>query len=284
MCADAVAQKQDCCSFTQHILKENNFACVRYWINELTGRHIEEFERFTIQSRLAPCAERTGFANVNRYVEFLGDQTSDFTLPCWQVLIDAVLETDTWFRRESKQFNFLRQILLPTLPENAAFLSAGCGEGEEAFDIAFECAEYFGLTSNWHIDAIDIRAEAIDNARLGQWEDVNCTTLPSQFLDSYFEKHQYANQIHGVKVVPKIREKVTFICQNLLHLNEDRKYNVIFCRNVLLDMEKSIAKIIIAKMMNALLPEGVLIVSYNENLEEFVNPDLLISPTIARKM
>lgn len=279
MCADAVVQKQSSCSFIQHILKENNFVCVRYWVNELTGRHIDEFERFTIQSRLASCAERSGFANVNHYVEFLGSQTTDFTLPCWQMLIDAVLETETWFRRESQHFNFLQQILMPTLPEGAAFLSAGCGEGEEAFDIAFECADYFGLNTNWHVDAIDIRAEAIDNAKLAQWHEGDCVPLPVKFSERYFEKHQF-----GLKVTAKVRERVRFNCQNLLDVNEESKYSVIFCRNLLMDMEKTVARRVIDKMMSALVPEGVLIVSFNENLGEFVRPDTLLSPNIARKI
>jgi len=304
MCADVVAQNQGCSSFTQHILRENNFVCVRYWINELTGRHIDEFERFTIQSRLAPCAERSGFANVNHYVEFLGSQTADFSLPCWQELMDAVLETETWFRREAKHFNFLKQILLPVIPDDAILLSAGCGDGEEAFDMAFECADYFGINAGWQVDAFDIRTEAIRSAKLAYWNNVDCASLPDKFLDSYFEKqesekqesekqesekqlfhkHKLGIQKQGLNVIPEIREKVTFICQNLLEVHIANRYCVIFCRNLLMDMEKTIARRVVSKLMDALTPDGVLIVSYTETLEEFVQPNALISPTIARKI
>ena len=52
--------------------------------------------------------------------------------------------------------------------QHLRLLSAGCGEGEEAFDMAFDCSEHFGLDSSWKVDGIDIRHDAIDLAKLAQ--------------------------------------------------------------------------------------------------------------------
>lgn len=278
MSAEVVPVKQGCCSFTQHILKENNFVCVRYWLNELTGKKIEDFERFTLQSRLAGCAERTGFANVNQFVEYLGEQTYDFSQPCWQRLIDAALETDSWFRREARHFNFLQQIVLPELDSDCRILSAGCGAGEEAFDIAFECASRFGTKTNWRVEGIDVRSEAIESAKMAYWEAEDCALISHDYQEQYFEPfHQ------GFRVVEEIRNKTRFGCANLLHKGNGQLYDVVFCRNLLMDMEKRCAQILIDNMMQRLKSGGYLIVSHNETLADFIASDSLLSPHIAKK-
>ena len=278
MSGEAVSVQQDCYSFTQHILKQNNFICVRYWLNELTGTNIEEFGRFTIQSRLASCAGRLGFANVNQFVEFLAEQTNDFTQPCWQQLLDAALETDSWFRREARHFNFLRQIVLPELTDTCRVLSAGCGAGEEAFDIAFECIQYFGLEAGWQVEGIDIRAEAIRFAKTGRWETEDCGPVSDDNLAKFFEPCQ-----QGLRIKSSIREKVNFRCQNLLQAKNDEQYHVVFCRNLLVDMEKRSAQTLIDNMMACLKPGGYLLVSHSEKLADFINNAYLLSPHIARK-
>lgn len=283
MSNEVVAVNQDCYSFNQHILKENNFVCVCYWLNELTGRKTDDLQRFIIQSRLAGCADRLGYASVNHFVESLGEQTSDFTLPCWQVLLDAALETESWYRRESHHFSFLQQIVFPEMEysrkgDGYRLLSAGCGSGEEAYDLAFECAEHFGIEANWHVDGIDVRSEAVELAKISHWDEADCTVLPERYVYTFFER-----SFHGFRVSQPIRDKVGFQVANLLQFEIDNQYDVIFCRNLLVEMEKRSGQLLIRKLFDSLRAGGYLVCSHSEKLADYLNADFLLSPNIARK-
>lgn len=72
-------------------------------------------------------------------------------------------------------------------------------------------------------------------------------------------------------------------CQNLLHFEQQNAYEVIFCRNVIMDMEKRSGVMLIEKLMSVLKPNGYLIVSRYENLKNIVTSENLLSPQIARK-
>lgn len=162
--------------------------------------------------------------------------------------------------------------------QHLRLLSAGCGEGEEAFDMAFECAEHFGLDSSWKVDGRDIRHDAIDLAKLDQWEFEDCAVLPQSYLNRWLQPRH-----NGLKILPELRAKMDCHCQNLLHFEQQNAYEVIFCRNVIMDMEKRSGVMLIEKLMSVLKPNGYLIVSRYENLKNIVTSENLLSPQIARK-
>lgn len=279
MSAEAALNHSECCSFTPYILRENNFKRVCYWLNELAGRDLNEFERFTVQSRLASCADQLKFTNVNHYIEYLAAQTCDYTLPCWQTFLDVLLETESWFRRESKHFNFLKQVVFPSLSNEISVLCAGCGDGAEAFDIAFECAEFYGFDASWNIDAIDVRSGAIVSAKHATWQEEDCNFLPEILVDKYFQSVP-----DGMQVTQSIRERIAFSCENLLNLACCQKYDLIFCRNLLIDMDKSAADRVLLRLMSALKPEGFLFVSHHENIRDCIAAEYLLTPNIVRKL
>ena len=157
-------------------------------------------------------------------------------------------------------------------------LSAGCGEGEEAFDMAFECAEHLGLDSSWQVGGIDIRHDAIDLAKFAQWEFENRAVLPQSHLNRWLQPRH-----NGLEILPELRVKMGCHCQNLLHLEQQNAYKVIFCRNVIMDMEKRRGDMLIEKLMSVLKPNGYLGVSRNENLKNIVTSENLLFPQIARK-
>lgn len=260
-------------------LTEQNFSRIQYWLNRLSGRELKDYEKLTIQSRLSSCAVLAGCDNVNQYIDMLAEQSNDFSLSEWQCFVEHLLVSESWFRREARLFQFLKQLVFPEMSSDIRILSAGCGSGEEAYDIAFECAEFFGLFGAWKVVALDISHTAIVQADEGCFAAAHCRLLPQKFI-----RHYMTEQNQSVKVSGAIREKLSFQQHNLLQLKEDIPYQVVFCRNVLMDMDKKSAELLIHKLSAVLDKGGYLIVSHNESLQPYFPKAQCLTPYIVKML
>lgn len=118
------------------------------------------------------------------------------------------------------------------------------------------------LKYNIRIYASDFNEELLQVARRGIYEGEILDNVPKEYLLKYFEPFG-----KGQRVRFNIRKLVDF---SYLDLIRDKfhfpKFNVIFCRNVLIYFSKDVQKSIFSKFYDLLFPEGFLILGRTEIL------------------
>ena len=159
--------------------------------------------------------------------------------------------------------------------------SAGCSSGEEPYNLSMYLFDYLGSqASQWdtRILATDISAQALATAQRGIYELPD--TLPSGWKQKYFVPNR--DGTHTVK--PQLKNNVIFQHFNLMDpIKFRRKFDVIFCRNVMIYFDQPTKDALVRRFYDATVPGGYLLISYSENLSSN-SPYKRIAPATFQKL
>jgi chemotaxis protein methyltransferase CheR len=135
--------------------------------------------------------------------------------------------------------------------------SAAASTGQEAYSIAMVINELAATLGDRKADIVgtDIARDALKRAREGVYSQFEIQRgLPMQMLVKYFTKEE-ANW----RIKPAIRNAVEFREWNLLaDLRPLGKFDVVFCRNVLIYFDAMTKTRVLEAMAGLLAPDGVL--------------------------
>jgi len=166
---------------------------------------------------------------------------------------------------------FFKSRILPDIvrrhqkDKSLSIWSAGCSSGEEPYNISMYIMDYLGSqAAAWdtRLLATDLSIDALNKARKGIYELPD--TLPPKWKKDYFVP------VAGGKyeVAPKIRNNVIFQQFNLMDpIKFRRKFDVIFCRNVMIYFDQPTKRALSERFYDATVPGGYLIISMSENLD-----------------
>lgn len=203
-------------------------------------------------------------------------QTSPFTAPLWQTLIQAITVGETYFFRDQAQINALRTHILPQLiaqrqktgNRQLRLWSAGCATGEEPYSLVMLLYELLPDIENWHITALgtDINLAFLERARRGVYR---ASAFRNETPD-YIQKRWFKLTPEGYQLDQAIRDKVMFLPLNLANssypLSENFTMNMdlIVCRNVTIYFDQPTVHAIVSRFYQALNESGSLIVGHSE--------------------
>ncbi|MBB5744590.1 CheR family methyltransferase [Brevundimonas variabilis] len=215
------------------------------------------------EHRLGPVARREGFDTVEALLGSLW--VKPVASLAWSV-IEAMLNAETWFRRDRAPFDTFANEILPAIgrvrPEGLVRVwSAGCSTGQEPYSLAMAALD---ARANTEIVATDLSQRAIDRARTGVFtgfeiqRGLSVTSMLKWFEPA--EEQWRASQ--------SLRESVRFARANLLDdVSESNRFDVIFCRHVLTDVEPARRGQIIDGLERWLVDDGVLFLGPDERLD-----------------
>lgn len=184
------------------------------------------------------------------------------------LLIEQVVVPETWFFRAPEAFaalsDFVRNEWLPARQPDSVLrlLSAPCSTGEEPFSMAMALLEA-GLSPDWfQIDALDISAQVLAQARLGIFGRNSFRGSDLWFREKYFTETP-----DGWRIRPEVLETVSFRQGNLV--TDDAlplmgTWDAVFCRNVLIYFDSPTQDRVIRNLARVLKPEGLLFVGPSE--------------------
>ena len=162
-------------------------------------------------------------------------------------LLEIFLIPHTNFFRNNRQFEALKDKVIPECLANMddknnidlRIWSAGCSTGEEAYSILVSLMEYFG-DHYWEITcgimATDISRKSLKIASKGIYETKKIDKLICQKILEYTEQKKGGK----LQFKEKVRKEANF---QQLNLNAKtfpfkNKFHIIFCRNVLIYLNK----------------------------------------------
>jgi chemotaxis protein methyltransferase WspC len=189
-----------------------------------------------------------------------GDYTPLLAGPELDQLAELVVVPESWMFRDPAAFRAATALVERRLARNAAavarILSVPCAGGEEPYSMAMALADAGIAPERYQIDAIDLSAASIRRARAARYKRYAFRGAELAFRDRYFTEDGGAFVLGD-----ELRSKVRFSQGNLLALDVDanaRRYDVIFCRNLLIYFDdEAIGRA--AQVLSALLADGGLL-------------------------
>ncbi len=243
-------------------------------------------KKVLIIGRLHKVLENMGFENFSLYYNYLiEDNTGDRA----RELVDRITTNHTYFMREAKHFEFLKEIVLPYLKTHVnsrdlRIWSAACSSGQEPYTIAMIVDEYFGLEKgSWDtkILATDISDKVLSIGKKGVYPSESVAPLPPHYRLNYFTKLDKEN----IAIKEKLRNEVIFRKFNLMEevFPFKKKFHIIFLRNVMIYFDNPTKDKLIEKMYNSLEVGGYLFIGHSEAINKEKSKFKYIRPAVYRK-
>ncbi|HEY6252077.1 MAG TPA: protein-glutamate O-methyltransferase CheR [Candidatus Angelobacter sp.] len=207
-------------------------------------------------------------------------------------MLNAISTNETHFFREPQHFELLRSSIFPRWKLEAAtgsrkrkirVWSAGCSTGQEPYSLAMVLLDHFSAASGWQIEimATDISTRALEIAGKAIWPAEKAAEIPRPYLKTFMLRG-IADQDGRIKAGPEIRSLIQFF---RLNLNERAyplagKFDLIFCRNVLIYFDLNSRERAHRRLANFLAPDGYFFVGHAETLHTMSSSLATVIPTV----
>jgi chemotaxis protein methyltransferase CheR len=242
---------------------QDDFTRIRALIYQRAGISLASGKRDMVYSRLARRLRARQLDCFSDYLELLesGDHQE------MEAFVNALTTNMTSFFREPHHFQILAE-RLAQLPKNrrVSIWSCASSTGEEPYSIAMTAADALGHGSSARILATDIDTNVLAAGRLGVYPVDQVLKLPTELLKRHFLRGDGSNAGFA-RVRKELRQMVTFKQLNLL---DDAwpmrgRFDMIFCRNVMIYFDKTTQQAVLKKLAGALQPGGLLFIGHSES-------------------
>lgn len=261
-------------------LAHHEFVQFQAMIYRVAGIQLSDAKQALVSGRLANRVRQLGQKSFGSYFQKLLQDSGEL-----QMAVDLLTTNETYFFREPKHFDLLRETILPELRgrANVRIWSGACSSGEEPYTIAMMLSEVLG-TRSWEVLASDISTRVLEAARTGLYPMADAEDIPRDYLIKHCLKGVGANA-GSFLIAPAIRERVRFQQVNLnAPLPNLGTFDVIFLRNVMIYFDQTTKREVVQRLINALKPGGWLIVGHAESLNGIAGDMRTIRPSVYRKL
>ena len=259
------------------VLSDREMSQIVRLVYEKSGISLHAGKKPLVVARLQ---KRLAAHSLDSYADYLKYVARDESGEEVVALLDAIATNHTYFYREEQHFSILADRVVPELGRGRAPLDIWCAAastGEEAYTIAMTLA---GLQPPVHFNlmASDISTRALKTAHAGIYKMEGVSVLPPETLRTYFEKG-LGESAGLVRVRKELRDLVEYRRLNLLEIDSlDRKFDVIFCRNVMIYFDRVVQQRVVTMLERHLRPGGYLFVSHSESLNGIAHGLRWIAP------
>jgi len=206
------------------------------------------------------------------YKKFLEENPEE-----WETFDSLCFVTISKFFRDRKVWDYIRdEILVEYLQRDdrekpVEIWSAGCCNGEEPYSIAIiadQLMENIPGKSDLQILASDRREELLRRAQKGHYPASVLKELTGEELSNYFRKVDTNGKV-TYKINQELAEPIEFEQRNIRESLPDRKFDMVFCRNLVFTYFINEEAVDFLQELKLILkPGGYLIIGSNEILPD----------------
>ena len=250
-------------------LDENSYQQFRIFLEQQCGIVLGENKQYLVKSRLAPLMSKF---EVKSLADLVNRTLSPIERQLRAAVIDAMTTNETLWFRDEYPFKLLQEKLLPEFAEKQSSVkiwSAASSSGQEPYSIAMSVLEYkqknpTKLPSNAQIIGTDISETMLEHCKYAHYDSLAIARgLSAQRKQQFFE----AGDNGMLKVKDNVKRMVSFRHLNLLNsYNLMGRFDIVFCRNVLIYFSPEIKRKIISQIHGVLNPNGYLFLGASESL------------------
>lgn len=264
-------------------ISEKDFVRLTDFIIKNYGINLKA-KKVLIEGRLSNYLTASGYQSFTDYVDHILTAKNAGDI---EMMLNKLTTNHTFFMREENHFAFFNDTILPYLESknkthNISIWSAGCSSGEEPYTLSIIMKEYFkSKPVKWdtRLLATDISQNALGKAAKGLYLEESLKALPDPWKRAYFSKKD-----GGYQVIDELRKNVIFKTFNLMEpIKFKIKFDVIFCRNVMIYFDKPTKAALIQRYYDALNPGGYLLIGHSETVDRDESAFEYIMPATYRK-
>jgi len=251
-------------------LTTRDFRRFQALVQSEAGIFLSDQKRALLAGRLAPRMRALSMASFAAYYDRVWTDREELVR-----MIDAICTNETHFFREPKQFAFLEQQVLPSWRAAAEaggrakrirVWSAGCSTGEEPYSIA--------MSLSWHLPdwtaeivATDLSTKVLERAAAGIWPLERAEEIPPHYRKTFMLRGRGPEE-GKMAARPELSSMIRVV---RLNLNDERyaipgRFDLVFCRNVLIYFDAAAKRRVIDRLLDRLDPAGFLFLGHSETL------------------
>jgi chemotaxis protein methyltransferase CheR len=244
-----------------------DYEFLRKLLKERSGLDLSSDKQYLVESRLVPLARKAGLGGIPDLVAKMRGGDAPITTD----VVEAMTTNETFFFRDKIPFDHLRDTILPALTQTRAnrrtlrIWSAACSTGQEPYSIAMCLKEKAAMLAGWRVEIVgtDLSQEVLEKSRAGIYSQFEVQRgLPIQLLVKYFAQIGEMWQLNS-----DVRSMVQYRQLNLLQdFSSLGKFDVIFCRNVLIYFDQETKAAIFERVAKVLETDGVLMLGAAESV------------------
>ncbi|GAD30472.1 chemotaxis protein methyltransferase CheR [Photobacterium leiognathi lrivu.4.1] len=232
------------------------------------GIVLGDSKQYLVRSRLSPLVNRFSLSSLSELLQnVIAGRNRELRIAA----VDAMTTNETLWFRDGYPFTVLAEKILPELAVNKRPIkiwSAASSSGQEPYSMAMTVLETQakrpGFLPSIQITATDISQTMLETCRAGVYDNLALSRgLSPERRRMFFED----NGDGKMKVNAKVKQMVNFRPQNL----KDSyallgKFDVIFCRNVLIYFSPEMKAKVLNQLAASLNPGGYLFLGASESL------------------
>jgi chemotaxis methyl-accepting protein methylase/signal transduction histidine kinase len=223
-----------------------------------TGQDFRGYKRSTVLRRIRRRLQVHRVGSLSAYLEVLRAQPDEVDALRAELLIRG-----TRFFRDPDAFRALADTALPDVLSPSAPAAPvrvwvpGCATGEEAYSLAMLLTERAAAVEldpeRITIFATDVSEAALDTARRGRYPEAAAVDVPKAYRERYFGRDG-----DDLVVNERIRRRVLFARHDVVGDPPFIDLALVSCRNLLIDLRRSLQKKILARFHFGLREGGYL--------------------------
>ena len=247
-------------------LSEADFAYFARFLKENSEIVLAPEKDYLVDTRISPIQKKLGLSSLGELINKL--RLEPFGALHAEV-IEAMTTNETYFFRDVKPFEALRNEVLPELirarssKRSLYIWSAACSSGQEAYSLQMILKESFPHLVGWNTRLLctDLSQEMVSRTIQGRFSQLEVNRgLPVQMLVKHFQKVGSEWQVKQELKVG-IEAKVMNLAKPWPPLPP---MDIVFLRNVLIYFDLEAKTQILARVAKVLAPDGILFLGGSE--------------------
>jgi len=250
-------------------LDDSSYQQFRTFLEQQCGIVLGDNKQYLVKSRLSPL--------MNKFdIDSLGELVKKTLAPVERQLraavIDAMTTNETLWFRDDYPYKLLKSKILPEFADRRTPIkiwSAASSSGQEPYSIAMSVLEYKqsnpgAFSRGVEIIGTDISATMLEHCKYGHYDNLALARgLSTERKDKFFESGDNGM----LKVKDEVKNMVSFRPLNLLNsYSLLGRFDIVFCRNVLIYFSPEIKSQIIGQIHGVLNNSGYLFLGASESI------------------
>lgn len=249
-------------------MNKDEFEYLADFLKKSSGLVVSENKGYLIESRLLPIARDNGLESLS---ELVAKMRGGAAATIQEQVTEAMTTNESFFFRDKTPFTIFEEAILPHILESRSsskkfrIWCAAASTGQEPYSLGMIMNEWGPKLAGWRPEIVgtDISAEVLRRAKLGTYTQFEVQRgLPINYLVKFFK--QEGNDWH---IAPEIKSMVQYRKLNLLDdFSSLGKFDIVFCRNVLIYFDQETKAQILERIASQLAPDGFLILGAAETV------------------
>ncbi len=251
------------------MLGPGEYEAFQKYLQDACGIVLGHGKEYLVTSRLSSLLQSNNIKTVGELLRLLNKATSNNLRVS---IIDAMTTNETFWFRDMPHFQLLIDQIFPEAESKPGrsmrIWSAACSSGQEPYNSSMTVQKYITsnpgrLSGGVEVVGTDISSRMLEEAKKG----IYCGIAASRGLSAEQSNRFFIPHDDCIEVRPEIRKRVSFRYHNMTESYALMgRFDVIFCRNVLIYFSAEKKADIISRMARVLNPRGYLFLGSTESL------------------